>query len=340
MQFTNLNIFSILLFIILLIIIIFFSFLKYKNQIIFNKKFQLLSCHKYFYIKYIFLIFSFLIILFSIFWLKYNWEKGIRNASWIDIMFVLDVSKSMNVADINSEKFSATRLDVAKKSIWDFIVKNKQNRFWLVIFAWDAISTIPLTTDHSLFLTFLENVDYRNLSLQGSDFKKALNLWVERFNFSDENRSKALVFISDWWDVEDNIKTWSFIDFTEKKIIYSVVWIWTENWWKIIKWRDPFWRLQYQKYQWQYVISKINRENLKNISDELSSDYFEIEKISDLEYINSTIKNLEKKAIKVWNSKKLLDSWRFLTFISFTLFLVFLIIYFFEKNLIKKEYEQ
>jgi len=38
-------------------------------------------------------------------------------------------------------------------------------------------------------------VDYRNLTVQGSDFEKAINLATDRF--IDEDRSKALVFISD-----------------------------------------------------------------------------------------------------------------------------------------------
>lgn len=331
MQFINLNILSIWIFIILLIIILFFGFLKYKNQLKFNNKFYLLSCNKYFYIKYIFLVLSFIVILFSVFDLKYSWKNEIKNVSWIDMMFVLDVSKSMNVADINNERFSSTRLDISKKAIWDFVIKNKQNRFWLVIFAWDAISTIPLTTDHSLFLTFLENVDYRNLTVQWSDFKKAVKLWINRFNFSEEDRSKVLVFVSDWGDIEDIIEDWAFNEFIEKDINYFTIWIWTEIWWKIIKWRDPFWRLQYQRYKGEYVISKINKENLKKIASELDSDYFEIEKISDLDVINNEIKYLEKKAIKMWNSKALLSIWRILSFISFTFFIIFLTIYLFEK---------
>jgi len=323
MQFTNLNFLTVSIFVILFIITIFLVYKKYYSQVNFNKKFKLLSSNKFFYIKYIFLILSFFIILFSIFWLKY-WEKIIKSEEkWIDIIFVLDVSKSMNVADIKDWNYNYTRLDVSKKSIWDFVVKNSQNRFWLVIFAWDAISTVPLTNDNNLFLTFLEGVDYRNLTNQGSDFKKAIDLWIERFIWEND-RSKALIFISDWWD------TWDNVNFKIKKdnsIAFWVIWIWTEKWWKIIKWVDFFGKYIYQKYKWNFIISKLNIDNLKSISSILWWNFIKLEDIWDLEKLNKDFSKLEKKAFEKTTSKKLSDSGRFLTIISFILFIIYLTIH-------------
>ena len=327
MQFTNINIFSLLIFIIILWIIVFFAYNKYYLQTAFNKKYKLLSSSSNFYTKYIFLIISLFILLFSLFGIKYLDNTQQVQNKWIDIMFVLDVSKSMNVADVSDWYYNYTRLDVAKKSIANYIVKNEHNRYWLVIFAWDAISTIPLTTDLELFLTMLSWVDYRNLVVQGSDFKKALDLWVDRFVSDD--KSKALVFISDWWDIWDNININSNIS---KNIAYFVVWVWTEKWWKIIKWRDSFDRIFYQKYKWQYVISKLNINNLKEISSKLNSSLFKLEETSDLENINSKLKKLEKKAIikQIWEN---LNSYsRNLTIFSLIFFIIFLWNYIFEKT--------
>jgi hypothetical protein len=44
-------------------------------------------------------------------------------------MFVLDVSKSMNVADISDGHYNYTRLDIAKKAISDYVVKHDNNRY-------------------------------------------------------------------------------------------------------------------------------------------------------------------------------------------------------------------
>ena len=335
MEFTSLNTLSVLIFLSLLLWLFYFWFKTFNNQIIFNKKFKLLSTNRFFYIKYIFLILSFIVVLFSVFWPKF-WENKIQNQNkWIDMMFVLDVSKSMNVADINDSNHSYTRLDVIKDSISKFVVSHKQDRFWLIIFAWDAVSTIPLTIDHDLFLTFLQNVDYRNLTKQGSDFSKALSLWVGRFNISDD-RSKAMIFISDWWDPEDNI------DFDKiksigkqvKDIKYFVVWVWTKSWWRIITWRDVFGRYSFQKYKWAYVVSKINKSNLGNIVDALDWDYFDVSDIWDLSKLNGKVNKLEKKVINSGLSWDKEDFWRNLAIISFILYIFFLLLYIFENKFV------
>ncbi|MDR1987838.1 MAG: hypothetical protein LBQ24_03625 [Candidatus Peribacteria bacterium] len=47
-----------------------------------------------------------------------------------------------------------------------------------------------------MFLTSLENVDYRNLTTQGSNFVEAFKLANNRAVIS-EDKSKAVIFISD-----------------------------------------------------------------------------------------------------------------------------------------------
>jgi hypothetical protein len=45
------------------------------------------------------------------------------------MMFVLDVSKSMNVADMYDSNYAYTRLDIIKDSISKFVVSHKEDRF-------------------------------------------------------------------------------------------------------------------------------------------------------------------------------------------------------------------
>ncbi len=343
MELINLNLLTSLIFILLIWFIGFTFYELYKKQIKFNKQFNLLSSGKYFYIKYVFLLFSLFLLLFASFWVKYG-DKKINNGNkWIDMMFVLDVSKSMNVADITDSKYAYTRLDVIKDSISKYVVTNRENRFWLIIFAWDAVSTIPLTNDLDLFLTLLKWVDYRNLTKQWSDFIKALSLWVERFNNSDD-RSKALIFMSDWGDPDDYINTNAIKNLAKntKWITYLVVWVWTNKWGRIITWRDAFSRYTYQKYKWEYVISKINKNNLKEIASSLDWGYFEVKNISDLKKLDDYTSDLEKKVYKKNINWELMDFWRILTIISFISFILFIILYLFEDKfykLIKKYYD-
>jgi hypothetical protein len=191
--------------------------------------------------------------------------------------------------------------------------------------------------DHDLFLTFLQNVDYRNLVKQWSDFEKALALWVDRFNYSDD-RSKAIIFVSDGWDPEDNINKEDIKKISKKVkgINYFVVWVWTTRWWNIITWIDVFGRYKYQEYNWEYVVSKINKSNLKDLASAMDWDYYNVSAVWDLLNLNNSINKLEKKVIKTDINWEAWDGSRFLAIISFIFFILFLSMYLFENDINKK----
>lgn len=335
MQITNFSFITFIVFFVMFFWAWFLLYKKIKFQQYFNKKYKLLWENKYFYVKYIFLFLSFIIVLFWVFWIKF-WEKFSWNeTSWVDVIFVLDVSKSMNVADFFDENYYYTRLDLVKKSIWEFATKNSSNRYWLVVFAWEAVSSVPLTDDNELFLTLLDWVDYKNLVKQWSDFLNALKLGVSRF--TDENRSKMLVFISDWWDIDDKIDTEAIKNISKsvKWVNYYVFWVWSEEWWKIITGQDIFWRYVFQKYNWKDVISKINISNLKDISSSLGSNFSQINNMNDMQYMAWDLSKLQKTVIKKSSSWELQDFSRWLSIISLIFFIIFLILYIFPFSYVR-----
>lgn len=317
-------------------------YFSYKKQLIINDNFKKLSRKKNIFVKYIFLYLSFFILSFSIFWLKWSLNLFIEKDS-VDIAFVLDVSKSMNVYDINSESNPVSRLDFAKNAISNFVVNNPENRYSLVIFSWEAISKIPLTNDINLFLTMIDNVDYRNLTVQWTNFSEAFELWFDRLFYSEDN-SKALIFISDWWENDDEVNENFLNNLREKNINDEVliVWVWTKQWWKIVTWRDVFWRIQYHRFNWEDVISKLNENNLLSLKNILNWDYFKLDNINDLLDFSENIDKLEKNITTKNNFWEFIDYSRYLSFISFFFFLLFMIFSTFESKsyFLKKKYEQ
>jgi len=336
MEFEKLNFLTIVVFLIIFLGIWYLIYLYYKQKKLLSKKIFLLR--KISNIKYLLLILSFLLVLFTIFapraWLlESKWQ-----AKGVDIVFTLDVSKSMNVADIDGY----TRLDVAKWAIANFVSKHTQDRFGLVIFAWDAVSSVPLTLDHDVFLTFLKGVDYRNILKQGTDLKKAVKLAVNRFDFNDD-RSKAVVIVSDGADPDYKIDINYFKNLKKKypQIHFFVVGIWTEKWWRIIKWTDLFWRPLYQKYKWSYVISKINKQNLQLLASALDAKYIEVSNTNDLEKLSKDFEKMEKKVLYSNSKWEKNDITRILVILSFILFSVYLwfdtwIIYFVKSKVLWK----
>jgi dipeptide/tripeptide permease len=102
MQFTNLNIYSFSIFFLIFGLIIFLLIKKNNKRKKIEKKYKnLFENNKKNFLAEIFLAISLIILLFSIFAIKISTKKNINNTKGLDIVFVLDVSKSMNTIDID-----------------------------------------------------------------------------------------------------------------------------------------------------------------------------------------------------------------------------------------------
>jgi len=314
------------------------AYLGYKvfTKYIFFKKHNKLLFVKHSYLKYIILLLACVIVSFGLFDIK-RWNVPIDvESNGVDIVFVLDVSKSMNALDFKEGNSLYGRLDAAKSLISNFVASHSEDRVGLIVFAWDAISMSPLTLDHDTFLTFLHNVDYRNLTVQGSNIEKALSLAVDRFATSEE-RSKVIITISDGWDEEDVINS-QFLSslFTKQNIINFVVGIGTTNWAKIPVGQSPFGEIYYQTYQNQEVVTYLNDGNLKQIAKSIDWEYLQIKTLQDLSKFNNQIDTLEKKALdhQTWKEKQ--DGRRNLAIVGMIIFSLYLLLFFWEDNLLLK----
>ncbi|MDD5769420.1 MAG: VWA domain-containing protein [Candidatus Gracilibacteria bacterium] len=336
MEITNFNFYTFIVFIILFLVVGFLFYKKITSQISFNKDYKLLASKRYFFMKYIFLFLSFFFVLVSIFGIKYGEKAGNSELKGVDIIFTLDVSKSMNVADFNDDNYYYTRLQIAKKSISEFAIKHPENRYGLVIFAGEAVSAVPLTEDNDLFLTLLDGVDYKNLVKQGSNFLSAISLGIGRF--TDENRSKVMIFLSDGGDSDDKIDYDGIKNISTKNpgINYFVVGIGTNNGGKIINGQDVFGRINYQTYNGEEVVSKLEIANLKKISSALSAKFTQVKNLGDMLNLNNDIEKLNKTIIKKGTSGELADASRKLSIIGLIFFMLFLLFYFLNDKLGKK----
>ncbi len=91
----------------------------------------------------------------------------------IDIALVMDVSESMLAED-----FKPNRLEAAKQAAMAFVQRRTQDRISLTVFAGEAYSPCPLTTDHRLLLTYLASVQHgilRDNTAIGDGLATALN---------------------------------------------------------------------------------------------------------------------------------------------------------------------
>jgi Ca-activated chloride channel family protein len=112
-------------------------------------------------------------------------------AEGIDIVLALDISCSMQAADFQPND----RIFVAKKSVNEFVLKRKNDRVGLVVFAGEAASWVPLTLDYSLLGTMLDEVEV-GLLQDGTAIGNAIGTALNRLRES-EAKSKVVVLITD-----------------------------------------------------------------------------------------------------------------------------------------------
>jgi Ca-activated chloride channel family protein len=116
----------------------------------------------------------------------------------VDIVFALDVSKSMLAEDI-----APNRLEKAKQIISKTINKLGSDRVGIIIYAGSAYPLLPITTDHSAAKMFLQNASPDMVSSQGTAINEALKL-AKTFFDDDTQTNRFLFIISDGEDHEEN----------------------------------------------------------------------------------------------------------------------------------------
>jgi len=115
----------------------------------------------------------------------------------IDLYIAVDVSNSMNAQDI-----VPSRLDRSKQAINKLINDLQGDRLGVIVFADKAFVQLPITTDYGAAKMFLSSVSTNSVASQGTAIGEAINLAVK--SFADDERSKAIVIISDGEDHENN----------------------------------------------------------------------------------------------------------------------------------------
>ncbi|MEC4113222.1 VWA domain-containing protein [Myroides pelagicus] len=111
----------------------------------------------------------------------------------IDIVFTLDVSKSMLAQDMAPD-----RLSKMKQLVSQIISNLGPDRIGIVGYAGTAFPMLPITTDHYAAKMYLQTMNTDMVSSQGTAFEDAI---FQASNFYDNpNTSKVMILISDGED--------------------------------------------------------------------------------------------------------------------------------------------
>lgn len=242
----------------------------------------------------------------------------------VDIVFAIDVSKSMLAEDI-----APNRLEKAKQIVSKIIEKLGSDRVGIIIYAGNAYPLLPITTDHGAARMFLQNAHPDMVSSQGTAINEALNL-AKTFFDDDTQTNRFLFIISDGEDHEENSAN------TAKQIVdlgiktYTIG-IGTNKGGPIpVKRNGKFVGYKKDKNE-EVVITKLNVETLKDIAQNGDGKYIYGNKTSKTtEFVEDLLSKADKKEFETKQFSDYKDQFQW--FVGLGLFFLLLDVFLLNKK--------
>lgn len=203
----------------------------------------------------------------------------------VDIVLVLDVSKSMECFDDVHDRRS--RWEVAKTEALRFIDKRESDAIGLVIFGRYAIARCPLTSDKRVLKDIISKLEIGMPTYdmsQGTMLAQSIVTAARRLQKSTA-KSKVMVLLTDGTPTQGDLPFQDAIDLTKQLgIKVYTIGVGGDQGGLI---NDPVFGIQ-------SVGAPLNKKLLQIISQETGGKSFEAKKPKDLKYIYDTIDTLEK----------------------------------------------
>ncbi|MEG1684637.1 MAG: VWA domain-containing protein [Bacteroides sp.] len=117
--------------------------------------------------------------------------------SGVEVVIALDISNSMMAQDV-----TPSRLEKSKKLVSRLVDELENDKVGLIVFAGDAFTQLPITSDYISAKMFLESINPSLISKQGTAVGTAINLAVKSFT-PQEGVGRAIIVITDGENHED-----------------------------------------------------------------------------------------------------------------------------------------
>jgi len=310
--------------ILLPIILLVFLYNKYWQKITIKKYFddatfnflspELSSTKSYIKTSLTLLIIS--ILVFGLVNPKIGTELKTVKREGVDIVFAIDVSKSMLAEDI-----APNRIFKAKRLVSEIFNKLGSDRVGIIAYASTAIPVLPITNDFSSAKMFLESLNTDMLSSQGTSIVEAIEL--SKGYFDDENQTnRVLCILSDGEDHEYDEN--QFIStLSDSGIIILSVGLGSTKGAPIPIKENNIVKSYKKDDKGEVVITKLNDELLKKIATQSSGKYIKGDNTSlVVDEIINELKEMDKKEFESKQFVSFKDQFQWFLGAGLLLFLV------------------
>ena len=242
----------------------------------------------------------------------------------VDIVFALDVSKSMLAEDI-----APNRLDKAKQLVTQIINNLASDRIGIIAYAGKAFPQLPITTDYAAAKMFLQNMNTDMLSSQGTAINEAITL-AKTYYDDEEQTNRVLIIISDGEDHSDSASDVAE-EASEEGIRIFTIGVGDVKGGPIPIKRNGI-VLNYKKDKnGETVITKLNEETLQNIAEEANGAYINGKNTSDVvESIRDILNKMDKKEFEAKQFADYKDQFQW--FLALGIFFLFMDIFLLERK--------
>lgn len=204
-----------------------------------------------------------------------------------DIMIAIDLSQSMNAADV-----PPTRLAKVKFELGKIIDEFSSDRIGLIIFSSESFVQCPLTYDQAALNLFIETLHSGLVPNAGTDFGPALSMSLDKLDTKDDNgldtNAKIILLISDGEDFGEETEN-ALKEIKDRGVKLFALGVGTSKGSRIETGSG------YLKDRLgTEVVTKLENRSLKKLAARTGGKYFEInDRVNDTERLINTINHVE-----------------------------------------------
>jgi len=275
-------------------------------------------------IKFILLLTAAFLIIFSI--ARPGWNPKPKKIERLgrDVVFLIDVSKSMLAEDLKPN-----RLERAKLAVKDCIESLEGDRVALVAFAGTAVMKCPLTLDYGFFRGMVDEISVFSVSRGGTNIGDALRMIMKDVFDDQVKQYKDIILITDGED-QDSAPEFAAEEAGKRGIRILAFGLGDENTGMRIPITDESGRTAYLQYKdeqgnLQEVWSKLDADLLRKLVNlsaggnylNVATDNFDLGAV-----YKQLITSAEKKALESTTIQQYDEQYQFFLLIAFILLIL------------------